>query len=279
MILFLTSAGCGEARPESGQRPNAAAARFDAAATGTIEGQVLWAGDMPKVPPLVGWMNWSPEEGGTRVLYDHPNAPRIDPRTRGVGNAVVYLRGVDPSLARPWDLPAVRVEQRDYRLRVLQGDSDSFYGFTRQGAGVDMVSRDDTFHSLRAGGAAFFSLVFPDRDVMRTRVLKDKGLVEMTSGLDYFWMRAYLFVDNHPYYVRTDAEGRFTLRQVPPGHYQVVCWMPNWLEDHHERDPESALVARLVFRPPVEWTQEAIVGKGASCSVSFTVSRQAFQNR
>src|SRR5208282_2597082 len=101
----------------------------------------------------------------------------------------------------------------------------------------------------------------------------------MTSGLDYFWMRAYLFVDNHPYYVRTDAEGRFTLRQVPPGHYQVVCWMPNWLEDHHERDPESALVARLVFRPPVEWTQEAIVGKGASCSVSFTVSRQAFQNR
>lgn len=65
-------------------------------------------------------------------------------------------------------------------------------------------------------------------------------------------MRAYVFVDDHPYYTRTDREGRFTLEQVPPGQYEVVCWMPNWQEARHERDPESGLISRFFFRATVE---------------------------
>ena len=228
--LLLGMASCGEARPQPAQPPSDApdepASRFDPSAAGSIEGRVTWTGDIPTVPPLVSWPNWSSEIGTDKVLRDNPNAPRIDPRTRGVENAVVFLRGVEPTQARPWDHPAVQVEQRDYRLRVLQGETDSSFGFVRRGASVAMVSRQEVFHSLRTDGAAFFTLVFPDRDQPRTRALPHKGIVELTSGIDYFWMRAYLFVDDHPYYARTDAEGRFKIQQVPPGRYQAVCWMP-----------------------------------------------------
>ena len=29
---------------------------------------------------------------------------------------------------------------------------------------------------------------------------------------------------DHPYYAVTDAEGMFTIRDIPPGTYSVTCW-------------------------------------------------------
>src|SRR5207249_11538920 len=102
-------------------------------------------------------------------------------------------------------------------------------------------------NSLQARGAAFFSLPFPDRDQPLDRPLKQKGLVELTSGAGWYWIRAYLFVDDHSYYAHTDAKGHFELRAVPAGRYRLVCWMPNWNIARQERDPESGLVVRIVF--------------------------------
>ena len=38
------------------------------------------------------------------------------------------------------------------------------------------------------------------------------------------WMQAYLGVYDHPYFMVTDADGRFTLKDVPPGTYVVEAW-------------------------------------------------------
>jgi plastocyanin len=38
------------------------------------------------------------------------------------------------------------------------------------------------------------------------------------------WMQAYLGVYPHPYFMVTGADGRFTLRDVPPGTYVVEAW-------------------------------------------------------
>jgi hypothetical protein len=32
--------------------------------------------------------------------------------------------------------------------------------------------------------------------------------------------------------------------------------MPSWLESRHERDPESGVLTRLFFRPPVTWSEK-----------------------
>jgi hypothetical protein len=190
---------------------------------------------------------------------------------------VVFLRKVDPVLSRPWDHAAVVVEHRDRRLRILQGGSQTPVGFVRRGDKITIVSRELDFNALHADGAAFFSLAFPDPDQPLTRTLSAAGHVELTSAAGAFWMRGHLFVDDHPYYTRTDAAGQFELRRVPPGRYQVVCWLPNWHARSRERDAESGLVIRMDFQPSVEQAREVVLDAAGQVDVTFTMRAESFK--
>jgi hypothetical protein len=220
-----------------------------------------------------------PAAGGNAVLSHaqlrpNPGAPRIDPQTGAIGNAVVFLRGVDPGRSRPWDHPPVRVELRDCQLHVVQGAADETVGFVRQGDAVELVSRDPWFHSLHAGAAAFFTLAFPDAEAPLRRCLRERGEVELTSEAGYYWMRAHLFVDDHPYYARTDREGHFELAGVPPGRQELVCWLPNWVEARRDRDPETGLVTRLTFKPSLQRVLQVVLDPRQTQEVKITFAAE-----
>jgi hypothetical protein len=243
-----------------------------------ITGQVLWEGDLPPVPPLKVLASPLPlaplDKSHER---ENPNAPHIDVASRGVAGAIVVLRGLEPDRARPWPHGPVRIEQRQCAIHVLQDGEDSRVGFVRPGDPVVLVSKERIFHALRASGAAFFTVMFPDPDEPLERRFFGKGHVELSSGAGYFWMAGHLFVDDNPYYARTDAQGRFVLRDVPPGRYTLACWHPSWIIDKHEREPENALIVRLFFRPPVVREQEVQVESHGSATVRFTLSRSLFK--
>jgi hypothetical protein len=139
-----------------------------------------------------------------------------------------------------------------------------------------MVSRDPFLHCLHADGATFFTLTFPAPHASLSRRFDHKGLVELSSAAGYQWMRAYLFVDDQPYYCRADGDGTFALVDVPAGTYQLVCWLPSWLELRHDRDPETAIITRLFFRPPTERSRGVIVVPGASVEADFEFSDHDF---
>ena len=274
-LPFVVVLGCGHAQSHPGENeavPPVAGSLFDAATAGAVRGRVVWEGDLPEVPPLLERPSvLSALPGKPVTVWPNPNAPLIDPTTRAVRGAVVSLRGVDPARGRPWDHLPARVELRGRQIRVVQGDEDGAVGFVRRGDLVAMTSRDDVFHALRAGGAAFFSLTLPDPGRPRVRRMNDPGLVELSSAAGLFWMRAYLFVDDHPYYTRTDAEGRFELRGVPPGRYEAVCWLPDWRPERHDRDPESSSVTRLFFRPPRETRRAFVLREDQTLDLGFTI--------
>jgi hypothetical protein len=139
-----------------------------------------------------------------------------------------------------------------------------------------MVSRDALFHSLHFRGPTFFGVALPDPEQPLSRRLGANGLVELSSGAGYYWMRAYLFVDDHPYYARTDAHGQFVFERVPPGRYELVCWLPSWHEARHERDPDTCLISRLIFQPPAEQVRAVEVGERESGTIKFVVSEKDF---
>jgi hypothetical protein len=256
-------------RPETGSR-------FDPATAGTIRGQVLWHGDVPNPSPLAaplpdGRGNYRPAE------LPNPFAPAVDGKTRGLAWAVVYLKGIDPERGRPWDLPPVRVEMRDYRIHIRQGDDEARpVGFVRRGDEIEMASADPVHHTLRARGAAYFSLPFPDPGQPLRRRLDTPGLVELTSGAGYYWAAADLFADDHPYYAATDREGRFTLPGVPPGSYELVCRVRNWHTTGKDRDPETGLIARMRWADPAEKRGPVSVETGQVIEHSFTLTSADF---
>jgi hypothetical protein len=250
---------------------------FEAATAGDLRGQVIWEGPIPVVPTYRAPVNpGSEHQGDPRRVWTNPNTPQIDPQSKGVAGAVLFLRGVDSRKARPWDHPPVRVELRDYQIHVCQGERDGNSGFVRRGETVALVSRQQLFHSLQARGAAFFARAFPDPDRSCTRRLDRAGIVDLSSGCGYFWMRGRLFVTDHPYYTHTDTQGRFTLPQVPPGRYELVCWLPDWHESFRELDAETALICRLTFRPPVEVTQPVQVGPRQAQTIAIHVPAERF---
>jgi hypothetical protein len=234
---------------------------------------VTWSGDLPEVSSLIAPANpLIVQRGFEKISWPNPNAPIIDRETHGVKDAVVLLRGVDPMQARTWDHGPVRIVLRGQQFHVMQGDAEVRSAVVRRGDAVEMVSEDPLFHSLHASGSAFFTYPFPDANQPRRRQLTEKGLVELSSACGFFWMRTYLFVEETPYWTRTDAAGRFALKDVPPGSYELVCWMPDWRVERHERDPESSEVVRVVFRTPLERRQQVEVSAGKTREVEFEMS-------
>jgi len=282
-VLINLLAGCQDS-PQSAEDITAtrsdASTLFDLQSTGTITGTVVWDGPRPKVSAFVAPVSpqWDPK-GQDFLSWPNPNVPVIDDKSSGVKDAVVFLRNVDPRRARPWNHAPVRVEQIDYRIQIRQGELESRCGFVRCGDEIEMISRQSVFHSMHAGGANFFTLAFPDRDKPLSRRLERPGLTELSSAAGCYWMRGYLFVADHPYYCRTDCEGRFHLPQVPAGQYELVCWHPNWRERGHDRDPESSLVCRLYFQPPAKLVRMMKIGAGKTENISFTLTADAFSAR
>ncbi len=276
LILVALIAGC-EADPtlvlpdQPPPPPSHPPAAFDATACGTITGRVIWPGPLPDAPTF---LYGAPSGNGnftTRTLTG-PNQPRIDPATRAVTGAVVTLRGVNPASARPWDHPPVRVELADATIRVLQGErAPDRVGFVRRGDAVEIVTPESTYHVLRGRGAAFFSLALPDPNRVRTRTFSATGRVELSSGVGFYWASADLFVSDHPYWTTTDAAGRFTLPQVPAGRVEVVVWHPGWLPAGRDRDPESGLVSRMTYSPPLERAHPAGVSAGGTADIAVSL--------
>jgi hypothetical protein len=281
ILAFLAFLGCDSPPPHHPQLekafPISIGSQFDPSLGSTICGRVIWEEDIPVIPSFEVWsIQLSLDGTREKRLEPNPNAPAVDAKTRGIANAVVFLREVDLLKSKPWDHLPVRVEMRDRQFHILQGDTDSRIGFVRRGDSVEMVSRESVFHSLHAAGASFFTLPFPDPDDPDSRHLNARGIVELTSAAGYYAMRAYLFVDDHPYYTKTDAEGRFVLEQVPPGEYEVVGWMPNWNKESHERDPETAIISRLFFHPPAKQTQSILLRPKETRELNFQFSARSF---
>jgi hypothetical protein len=283
VILFLASlviTGCGvdvtvdETRPS---RPSPLGEHFDPAKTGTLRVSVAWKGALPKVEPFLSFATPIKEPPHENAQYwPNPFAPAVDPRSKGVAEVAVILRGIDHELSKPWDIPAARVEMKDLAMNVLQGKATSKVGFVRRGENLEMVSLDPAHYALQARGDAFFTYHFPFAEQPRTRTLDTCGRVELNGGLGRFWMRSTLYVVEHPYVAQTDAGGSAVLEQVPEGEYQLVLCHPRWQVMKVEHDPNWGQAIRLVFHPPLEVTRYVRIRRGETETIDETFFEARF---
>jgi hypothetical protein len=283
--LILLLAGCGtQAAPRHSQVQSTAArpalgTEFEPGRTGTIGGQVIWRGPLPESHSFRDAKVLTPELA-KQIDPNNPLVPKVHPESNGIAGAVVFLRKVEASRSRPWDLPPLRVAMKDRQIVIDQGGKSTFVaGFVLSGDTVEMNSHSSEVEMLRARGAAFFTLAFPEPEKPLRRVLDTPGLVELSSAAGHYWARSFIFVAEHPYFARTDAAGKFQIDNVPDGDYELVCWMPNWKTDRFERDPEVQTIARLWFMPPMEKSATISVRQGQITDVHLEICDLDFEKK
>jgi hypothetical protein len=254
---------------------------FDLVQCGTVRGRVAWTGPVPAVEPIPVSRFFAPP--ASKEGMPNPNAPRVS--AGGLADAVVWLRPVDLRRSRPWSPSPVAVEVSRAGLIVKQGERSGLIGIVRRGETVELVSKEAidrvtqyaAVHSVRARGAAFFTQMLPEPDKPVRRMLSEEGVVELSSGSAYYWLRAYLVVSDHPYVAVTGLDGSFALDQVPDGEYELVSWKANWHVERLEHDPEAPFApARLLFRPAVEKRANVRVVAGQSTSAGFAFAAEEF---
>ena len=245
LLLFLV--GCDQPvslPPEpSPAPPPVTGTQFVAHHTGRLHGQLHWQGPLPAVSALESVDH--PLELASRPVRAriNPNQLRLAGDRRGVTQAFVWLEGVDPARAPPWNpSPATLVMQAQQltpeRLLLRQGDP------------LTLQSRDSFHHTLQARGAHYFSVTLPNPNVPRTRSMTQAGVVEVRSGSGAFWTRAYVLVQPHPFMAVTDEQGQFSFDQVPAGRYQLHAWHANPFVVQQERSPDTRRIIQVRFDEP-----------------------------
>ena len=188
-----------------------------AAMAADISGIIKLDGPQPKRPPL-------PLTPESRKLYEGKPYPRDEVKLVGakgeIKNVFVYIRkGLPAGKTYPAPKkPALLDQQRSMFRPRIQG--------LFVGQDFAMRNSDPIIHNVRSLSQENrpFNIAQPAGTPDRLKRFSDKeGPIELRC--DYHrWMRAFIFVMEHPFFTVTDAQGRFTIKNLPPGEYTLATW-------------------------------------------------------
>ncbi|MCH8881123.1 MAG: hypothetical protein IID34_14735 [Planctomycetes bacterium] len=200
--------------------PRAAQIVKTSADAGTIRGRVIWTGgEVPKdhLPVAPDFRPTCCPNQATKAL----DRIRVDERTGGVRECVVYLAGVVPMPPFPASKQPVEITIRDCQF-------DRRVVLVPRGGRVRFVNGDDLAHNIRgrAGKMLLWSKKLSKRGSTADLEVDKLGIIQTRSGSGFDWMDNYIWVVDHAGYALTDEEGRFTLEGIGPGEYTLHVWHP-----------------------------------------------------
>lgn len=181
---------------------------------GSVKGTVLFEGEPPENPT-------PKREADPKCGKDRPDEQVVV--TKGhLRDVVVRIKNGTTGTHAPPSAPLV-LDQRECtytpRVAVIQAgqkvvvrNSDAtFHNVWGQLAGKDVVNKQQAPKSA-------------DLTIDPSQAKPD-DVVELKCGI-HPWMHAWVVVDDSPYAAVTDADGKFELKDLPPGTYTLEAWHP-----------------------------------------------------
>jgi len=108
-------------------------------------------------------------------------------------------------------------------------------GIGYKGANFVIKNSDPLLHNTNLGlllqdkRQTVYNLALPRKDQVITKPIKRTGMHAVKCDA-HEWMRAYVYVSEHPYVAITDASGNFEIKDLPPGKYKVKVWHEGFAE-------------------------------------------------
>jgi plastocyanin len=213
VLLALAVVGCtsgGDEAPERGP-----ATPIDPAATGAVRGVVTFSGTPPEQTTLriAGDATCAAAHDGPVLAGD------VLVEDGKVENAFVYVKSGLESFVFELPKDAVVIDQRGclYRPHVLGAQTGQEIRFLNSDATLHNVhttpknSRGSNFGMSRAG---------TERSI---RIAEPEIMVSVKCDV-HPWMKAFIGVLDHPFFVLSAADGSYSLEGIPAGEYVLAVW-------------------------------------------------------
>jgi len=179
---------------------------------GALRGTVSVVGPVPVLPPLP--VTKDRQACGTEV----PNEDIVVGPTGGLADAVVWIAAI--GRGKPFEAAAPVLEQRGCRYvpRVL---------LVPAGETVTVTNGDGILHNIHTYGVKNPPLnrAHPHFRPTITHRFEEPEIIPVKCDA-HRWMRAWIVVEAHPYYAKTEAAGTYVLGSVPAGAYELRVWHP-----------------------------------------------------
>jgi Carboxypeptidase regulatory-like domain len=226
--LVSTSAGlllviaCGKGQTAySGEaatsKPGPAPASSAALGGATVTGEVRFLGKAPVNAPI----DMSEEP---KCKADYTATPReqfvvVNPNGT-LSDVFVYVKsGLPPDAKYPPPSTPVVIDQKGcmYHPRV--------FGIM-VGQPLKIENSDPLLHNIKAMGKANrpFNISQPAAGMTAERTFSAREVMLPFECNVHGWMHAFVGVLSHPFFSTTAADGRFTIKNLPPGTYTIEAW-------------------------------------------------------
>lgn len=181
-------------------------------------------------------------------------------KDNGISNSFVYLKGIKKG--KKWPAGKYELNQQDcrYQPHML---------VMPKGKKLTIKNSDPLLHNVHGylpNGSTTFNLAMPIKDQTISKKIKKEGLISIECDAGHTWMYSYILSSEHPYAVVTDANGNFSLDDIPPGDYTLAMWHEGW----KVKEKDSA--GRFVFSDPVEQSKKVTIAAGKTAKINFEVN-------
>jgi hypothetical protein len=215
-VFFFGCGGTPKGQPSSPGAKADSSAVVDPTTAASIEGSVFLDGQSPTIQPID--MGSDPACAQANVRGPYQESVAIGDNA-ALANVVVYVEGGFSKYRfdSPRD-PAV-FEQKDcrYAPRIVALMTNQPLLIRNEDTTIHNVhampkKNGEWSKAQRAGGAA-----------LQTSFSRPELAIPLMCNV-HPWMKAFVFVFDNPYYSVTTREGRFALRNLPPGTYAIQAW-------------------------------------------------------
>jgi plastocyanin len=225
IVLAASVAACGgnkEASSTSAEPGGSAAAagggqKVDTATAGEVKGTVTVDGAVPKNEPIK--MNADPVCVQENKTPQFQETYMVGSDGKSLANVFVYVKDGLGNYVYDTPTQPATIDQKSCRYHP------HVFGM-RVGQPLEIINSDPTLHNIHAmpKSNAEFNNGQPIQGMKMTHTF-DKQEVMVPFKCDvHGWMNAYVGVVNHPYFAITDKDGKFDLKDVPPGTYTIEAW-------------------------------------------------------
>jgi plastocyanin len=183
-----------------------------ALANGTVSGVVHLDGPAPKLP------THAVTKDAATCGKDAPDESVVVGKKGALRNVVVFVKDAHFE-GKPAPVAGAALDQKQCRY------APHVQALT-VGTPLSLMNNDAILHNIHANesGMTVFNVAMPIKGQKLPVPMRKPGLMKLQCDAGHAWMSGWIYVFDHPYFAVTDADGSFTIKDVPPGDHVLELW-------------------------------------------------------